>query len=114
MDTYKDGERGLVFAIIEQAFCDAISRDYRNDPQSARRFIDDRNWLFCAYCHMVDFDPEFVAKRLQRSIMEHDKLMIERYGLDFVVRAPIKKYKKRKKHVKKNKSAQRATPTAKH
>ncbi len=96
MDTYKDGERGLVFAIIEQAFCDAISRDYRNDPQTARRFIDDRNWLFCAYCHMVGFDPEFVAKRLQRSIMEHDKRMIERYGLDFVVRAPIKTYKKRK------------------
>lgn len=58
--------RDLIAAIIYQAFIDAKY----NNLVGAKHFIDVRNQTFVMYCELLDYDPEFIADKLQKGINE--------------------------------------------
>lgn len=67
-----EANRNFIGAIISQAVSDACSFDPRNDPEGARRFIDKDNILFRYYCEILDFNPDWVAKKLRKQIEDWD------------------------------------------
>ena len=61
------GCRALISAIIYLAYTDAINVIAAH-RESALNFLNTKNKLFCVYCHLINLDPECVAKKLQYSI----------------------------------------------
>lgn len=74
MDSFSEGEhaRALIAAILVQAFSDALSFDHQCKPFQARNFISEQNELFCRYCELLDLEPRWVAKIMQKRLREHD------------------------------------------
>lgn len=70
-DRKTEGERAFIAAILDQAFSDSISRDKAANRMEARRFIDANNKLFRYYCHLLDMEPEYVARKMQERIRQH-------------------------------------------
>jgi hypothetical protein len=67
-DVNVEGCRALFAAIIHQAAVDACSYRASDEALGARRFIDENNILFIDYCELLDLDPTYTAKLLQRRI----------------------------------------------
>jgi len=67
-----EGCKALIAAILDQAFSDAISCKPSYDYRGARRFINDKEWLFFQYCCMLDLEPEYVAQKMQQRIRRAD------------------------------------------
>lgn len=68
----ENGCAALISAILDQAFSDALSRSSSIliDSKGARRFIDEYNILFKLYCELLDWEPEYVAKKMQKALRE--------------------------------------------
>jgi hypothetical protein len=73
-----EGERALIGAIFDQAYTDAISVDKSCNSRAARLFISNDCELFRIYCELLDMNPEYVARRMQKRIADHDAMMIDR------------------------------------
>lgn len=93
-DKNVNGSRALISAVINLAIRDAIAvkrpkpADYTDYIKSvtneyeeknlrriaieARRFLSHRCLLFCAYCHMLDIDPEYFSEKIWRQIRLFD------------------------------------------
>lgn len=74
-----EGNRFLVAAVLEQAYSDATSSQKANDYVGARRFINANNKLFCFYCELLEMNPEWVAKKMNERIEEHDQKKYTRF-----------------------------------
>lgn len=64
------GNRALVSAIIFQAFHDAV-RGKPTEKHSAFKFIDKDNNMFKFYCGLLDYDAEYVARKMWKKIIEY-------------------------------------------
>lgn len=74
------GEMAFIGAILEQAYKDAVSNDPRQEPENARRFINEDCELFCIYCNLIGLYPPYVAKKMQARIEEELQLKRSKYG----------------------------------
>lgn len=85
-DSNLEGNRKLVFSIINHALSDAMSIVKENDPEGARKFIDGKNLLFRFYCELVDYNPDWLADKLKKLIMNWDnnKRMKSPYLFSFI------------------------------
>jgi hypothetical protein len=76
-----NGERAFIAAILAQAFNDAISWESSSRPRQAREFIDSNNKLFCWYCELLNFNPEYVARKMQERLRQNDLHSLSRLRL---------------------------------
>lgn len=67
-----DGCRGLVAAILDQALTDLMggASVHKLDRHSAQNFVNPKNKLFCYYCDLLGYDPEYVAEKMTRAVRE--------------------------------------------
>ena len=71
-ETHFAGCRSFIGAIIAQAYQDAIGHE-KGQRISALYFIDPSNEWFAFYCHLLGFDPEYVAWKLRQRIARETK-----------------------------------------
>ena len=64
-----DGNRSLVSSIFNQAISDAVTELRVNDCDGAERFINKHDLLFCYYCNLLGYEPEWVASKLKIEIV---------------------------------------------
>ena len=67
-----EGCRALIFAILDQAYKDAISFKPEDNADEARRFISKNDEMFCYYCNLISLDPEYVARKMRVRIRMFD------------------------------------------
>jgi Mg2+ and Co2+ transporter CorA len=64
--------RSFIIAILTQAYFDAINlSDSKVDHIEAKRFISPKNNLFSHYAKLLLFDPEWLAEKMQHSIINN-------------------------------------------
>lgn len=72
-------EKGLIAAILVQAFCDFNSTRREDESYSAKRFIDKDNLLFIYYCDHLDIDPEYLAGKMHAALRKGHLKSLKRF-----------------------------------
>lgn len=80
MDIDVEGERTLLAAVLLQAVCDALSGNPADDPESAKRFLNPTNPLFCEYCYLLDIEPGYFASKAVKMIKRKEAALDEQIG----------------------------------
>lgn len=83
MGRIHSSKRALVSSVLLRALEDAMSSLPEDDAIGARKFIDDSNEMFCAYCGFIDIDPIYLAEKMKVIIENHDIKIEREYIMSF-------------------------------